>query len=88
MGQRWQLWVFYSAAVAQYVLDPTRAPSVIEDELGAQNSGIINIDLYSAHKCFARLNPGVVLAFCWAHQRGDFSALANCCPALWPWARG
>ena len=82
VGHRWQLWVFHSAAVVHYVLDPTRATTVIEDELGPQNSGIISCDRYSAYKCFARLNPGVLLAFCWAHQRRDFLALANAYPAM------
>ena len=39
VGRRWQLWVFHSAAVVHYVVDPSRAASVIEDELGPQNSG-------------------------------------------------
>ena len=52
------------------------------------DSGIISCDRYSAYKCFARLNPGVLLAFCWAHQRRDFLALANSYPALSPWAMG
>jgi len=86
VGHRWQLWVFHSAAVVHYVLDPTRATSVIEDELGPQISGILSCDRYSAYKCFMRLNPGVILAFCWAHQRRDFLDLANAYPDLWPWA--
>ena len=88
VGHRWQLWVFHSAAVVHYVLDPSRATSVIEDELGPLDSGIISCDRYSAYKCFARLNPGVLLAFCWAHQRRDFLALANAYPDLSPWAMG
>ena len=88
VGHRWQLWVFHSAAVVHYVLDPSRATSVIEDELGPLDSGIISCDRYSAYKCFARLNPGVVLAFCWAHQRRDFLALANAYPDMSPWAMG
>ena len=41
---------------------------------------------YSAYKKFARLNPGVLLAFCWAHQRRDYLELANSYPHLLPWA--
>jgi Transposase IS66 family len=33
--------------------------------------GVIICDRYSAYKKFARLHPGVLLAFCWAHQRRD-----------------
>ena len=66
VGHRWYLWVFHSPMVVHYVLDASRATTVIEGELGAKDRGIISCDRYSAYKCFARLNPGVVLAFCWA----------------------
>jgi transposase len=39
--------------------------------------GIISCDRFSAYNKFARINPGVVLAYCWAHQRRDFLELAN-----------
>jgi transposase len=51
-------------------------------------NGFISCDRYSAYKKFARLHPGVVLAFCWAHQRRDFLELANDYPDLSPWAMG
>ena len=34
----------------------------------------------------ARLNPGVVQTFCWAHVRRDFLALANSHPQSAEWA--
>ena len=86
VGHRWYLWVFHSSAVVHYVLDASRAAEVVQGELAGVQRGIISCDRYSAYKCFARLTPGVVLAFCWAHQRRDFLELANAHPDLSSWA--
>jgi transposase len=85
-GHRWYLWVFHSPSVVHYVLDPSRAATVIRGELGDLDRGVISCDRYSAYKKFARLNPGVLLAFCWAHQRRDYLELANSYPHLSAWA--
>ena len=85
VGHRWYLWVFHASTVVHYVLDQTRSAQVVTDELLGIQRGVINCDRYSAYKKFARLHPGVVLAFCWAHQRRDFLELANSYPALAPW---
>ena len=77
VGHRWYLWVFHSRSVVHYVLDESRSAEVIEGELADVRRGVISCDRYSAYKKFARLHPGVVLAFCWAHQRRDFLQLAN-----------
>lgn len=55
-------------------------------ELAGVDQGIISCDRYSGYKRFARLNPGVVLAYCWAHQRRDFLELANSYPQSAQWA--
>ena len=81
-GHRWYLWVFHSPSVVHYVLDQTRATQVIEGELDTVESGIIRCDRYSAYQGFARLNPGVIGAFCWVHQRRDFLERANAHPDL------
>jgi len=86
VGHRWYLWVFHSSSVVHYVLDATRAAEVIQTELAGVDQGIISCDRYSGYKRFARLNPGVVLAYCWAHQRRDFLDLANSYPDETPWA--
>lgn len=86
VGHRWYLWVFHSRSVVHYVLDQTRACKVIEGELADVGHGIISCDRYSGYKRFARLNPGVSLAFCWVHQRRDFLELANSYPYLSDWA--
>ena len=86
VGHRWYLWVFHSSAVVHYVLDQSRSADVIEAELADVRSGAISCDRYSAYKKFARLHPGVLLAFCWAHERRDFLELANAYPELSAWA--
>jgi len=88
VGHRWYLWVFHSRSVVHYVLDESRSAAVVEAELTGVDRGFISCDRYVAYKKFARLHPGVVLAFCWAHQRRDFLGLGNDYPALWRWAMG
>lgn len=88
VGHRWYMWVFHSHSVVHYVLDQSRATEVVQDELAGVQSGIISCDRYSAYKKFARLNPGVVLAFCWAHVRRDYLETANAWPDLSEWAMG
>jgi hypothetical protein len=38
------------------------------------------ISRYSGYKRIARLNPEIVRAFCWTHQRRDFLVLDNSYP--------
>jgi transposase len=86
VGHRWYMWVFQSCSVVHYVVDQSRAAEVIIAELAGVDQGIISCDRYSGYKRFARLNPGVKLAFCWAHQRRDFLDLANSYPESAEWA--
>jgi transposase len=86
VGHRWYMWVFHSAEVVHYVLDKSRAAHVIGAELLGVLMGIISCDRYSGYKKFARLHPGIELAFCWVHQRRDFLQLANSYPELSVWA--
>lgn len=88
VGHRWYMWVFHSTSVVHYVLDQSRATQVVQDELAGVQSGIISCDRYAAYKKFARLNPGVALAFCWAHVRRDYLETANAWPDLSEWAMG
>ncbi len=64
VGHRWYLWVFHSHSVVHIVLDASRSTAVVEAELAGVTHGIISCDRYAAYKKFARLHPGVVLAFC------------------------
>jgi transposase len=86
VGHRWYMWVFQSCSVVHYVVDQSRAAEVVIAELAGVDEGIISCDRYSGYKRFARLNPGVTLAFCWAHQRRDFLDLANSYPQSTEWA--
>ena len=86
VGHRWYMWVFQSCSVVHYVVDESRAAEVIIAEFSGVKQGIISCDRYSGYKRFARLNPGVKLAFCWAHQRRDFLDLANSYPQSTEWA--
>jgi transposase len=85
-GHRWYLWVFQSRTVAYYVLDPSRSATVPTAVLEGVDSGLISCDRHGAYKKFSRLHPGIVLSFCWAHQRRDFLNLANEYPHLATWA--
>jgi transposase len=85
-GHRWYLWVFQSRSVVYYVLDPSRSASVPAAVLEGVDSGLISCDRHGAYKKFSRLHPGIVLSFCWAHQRRDFLNLANEYPNLSAWA--
>jgi len=84
-GYRHYLWVFQSADVAHFVMDPSRSASVPKAVLQGVTSGVLSADRYAAYQCYARSTPGVELALCWAHQRRDFLQVANQCPehALW-----
>ena len=82
IGHRWYLWVFQSRSVVHYVLDPSRSASVVQAELAGVEEGYLSCDRYVAYKKHARCNPGIVLSFCWAHQRRDWLMLGNDHPEL------
>ena len=75
-GHRWQLWVFRSRSAVVYRLDPTRAARVPEAHFAGVTGGILVCDRYSAYKKMAKTIP-LLLAFCWAHVRRDFLAVAH-----------
>ena len=85
-SHRWYLWVFQSCSVVYYALDPSRSATVPAAVLAGVEHGVISCDRHSAYKKFARLHPGIVLSFCWAHQRRDVLNLANEHPTLAAWA--
>jgi transposase len=84
VGHRWYLWVFHARSVVHYVLDPARSSQVVTDELAGIKQAILSCDQHCAYKKLARLHPGIVLAYCWAHQRRDFLELAHAYPSP-PW---
>jgi transposase len=75
---RWYMWVFVSKNTVVYILDPSRATSVIEKHLKVVSSVLIlSVDRYSSYKSFAKDREYVILAFCWTHVRRDFLTTAN-----------
>jgi len=66
VGHRWYLWVFKSATVVCFVLDPSRSAMVPGTALQGVSRGILSVDRYASYRKFARLTPGVSLSICWA----------------------
>jgi transposase len=86
-GYRWWLWVFLGTDAVVYVLDPRRSHDVPEGHFQAGGSVVLLVDRLSSYKAMAPVQDGwVVLAFCWAHVRRDFIAVAKSFPELKPWA--
>ena len=89
VGQRWYLWAVQSAQAVVFLLDPGRAHEVPEDHLGPEAFGILNVDRYSAYKAMTQVKEGrILLAFCWAHVRRDFLAVARDWPSEEAWGLG
>jgi transposase len=89
VGHRWTLWVFHSEEAVVFVLDRGRAHDVPEDHLGPVEEGILSVDRYSAYKAMKQVKDGsILLAFCWAHVRRDFLAVARSWPGEEGWALG
>jgi transposase len=89
VGFRWYLWVFHAAEVVVFVLAQGRAHEVPEEYLGPDAAGIMVVDRYKAYQAMAQVKRGrIVLAFCWAHVRRDFVAVARSWPEQESWALG
>jgi transposase len=86
VGHRWYLWAVQSEHAVVFLLDPSRAHDVPEGHLGPEAFGILNVDRYSAYKAMAQVKAGtILLAFCWAHVRRDFLAVARDWPCQEEW---
>jgi len=85
---RWYMWVFVSDSTVVYILDPSRAASVLENHLKVVSILILSVDRFASYKCFAKDRKGVVLAFCWTHVRRDFLDTANGFSELEAWGMG
>jgi transposase len=88
VGHRWYLWVTKSAEVIHYQIASTRSAAVpLAHFSGLEAKKVIVVcDRFSSYKKLARLNPAIILAYCWAHVRRDFLDLALKFPALEKWA--
>ncbi len=87
---RWWLWVFLGPDTACFVMDPTRAGSVLarhagidEDtgQLTADGGGprhlVISSDFYSVYTSAGKKADGLVNLYCWAHVRRHFVRAAD-----------
>ena len=83
---RWYMWVFVSNSTVVYILDPSRAASVLENHLKVVSVLILSVDRFPSYKSFAKDRKDVVLAFCWTHVRRDFLDTANDFSELEAWA--
>jgi transposase len=89
VGHRWYLWVFHSADVVVFVLSPGRSHEVPEGHLGPVEEGILVVDRYAAYQAMTQVKEGTIVpAFCWAHVRRDFVAVARSWPDQEAWALG
>jgi transposase len=89
VGFRWYLGVFHAAAVVVVVLAPGRAHDVPGQYLGPQATGIRVVDRSKASQAIGQVTKGlIVLAFCRAHVRRDFGAVARPWPDPEGWALG
>jgi transposase len=89
VGFRWYLWASHAAEVVAFVLAQGRSHDVPEGYLGPQAAGILAVDRYQAYQAIDQVKKGlIVLAFCWAHVRRDFVAVARSWPEQEGWAWG
>ena len=90
VGYRWYLWVFHSCEVVIFILAAGRSHDVPEEHLGpVEGRGILVVDRYRAYQAVDKVKSGlIVLAFCWAHVRRDFLAVARSWPDQEAWALG
>lgn len=87
VGFRWYLWAFHAAEVVVFILAQGRSHDVPEDYLGPDAEGILVVDRYKAYQVIDQVKRGlIVLAFCWAHMRRDFLAVARTWPDQEGWA--
>ncbi len=75
-GNKWYLWVFVSKSTVVFKLDPSRSAEVPKTHFGKEATGILNVDRYVAYKVLLKYGR-ILLAFCWAHVRRDFLAVAK-----------
>jgi len=89
---RWWLWVFLGPDTTCFVMDPTRAGSVLArhagiDEKTGQLTGdgprqlVISSDFYSVYTSAGKKADGLVNLFCWAHIRRHFVRAGDANPA-------
>jgi transposase len=99
---RWWLWVFIGADTTCFVMDPTRAGTVLARHAGidtttgrlipAQDGGprrlVISSDFYTVYASAGRKTDGLTNLYCWAHIRRYFVRAGDANPTqLGYWTR-
>ncbi len=86
-GHRWYLWVTRSESVVFYQMAASRGAAVPKAHfVGLQTLEVVVVcDRYTAYKCLAKSQAGILLAFCWAHVRRDFLEAARSWPEWAAW---
>jgi transposase len=64
--------VFACKQTVVYVVDASRAASVLLKHFGEEAQGRVSSDRFSAYLMLSRLRKGIINSFCWAHFRRDF----------------
>jgi transposase len=89
VGHRWYLWVMQSASVVFYRMAPGRGADVPKAHFAKLQKDLVDVvlvcDRYSAYKCLAKAQDGLILAYCWAHVRRDFLGAARSWPERESW---
>jgi transposase len=85
VGPRWYLWVFCTNDTVVFRIQPNRNSQVVTDHFGDKATGILSVDRYSAYKVMLK-SGRILLAYCWAHVRRDFLAVAKDRADHEPWA--
>ena len=92
---RWWLWVFLGPDTACFVMDPTRAGTVlarhagIDEKTGQLTAGdgegprslVISSDFYAVYQSAGKKADGLVNLYCWAHIRRYFVRAGDANPA-------
>ena len=86
-GHRWYLWVTRSGAVVFYQMAASRGAIVPQGHFADLQAleVVVVCDRYTAYKCLAKSQAGILLAFCWAHVRRDFLDGARSWPEWAAW---
>jgi len=84
LGHRWFLWMMCTSDTVIFDLDPSRSADVPLEHFGDAR-GIVSADRYCAYKVLAK-DGRLLIAYCWAHVRRDFLAIAKSFPHQEAWA--
>lgn len=76
-GQAMWTWCFRAGLFTLFKIDPSRGSQVLLDVLGAEFSGVLGCDYFSAYRKYMRLNENVLVQFCLAHLIRDIKFLVT-----------